>query len=264
MEITIMNFSGVYREETFWREEDHLWVELGDIPGTNCYCDQEASEEILRRLGAASASVIRFLDSGNYHYVSRLLMNKIRQPFRLLVFDNHTDMQLPAFGGLLSCGGWIESAFMELEDLQEVYLVGPSEEDFSSVRENLQSRVRFWGRQALARQRGEGVFSFLEDFPSDLPLYLSIDKDVLCEACASTSWSQGDMSLWELLAHLEVVLSALKEKGGRVLAVDICGEGSCGNALENARNDGANKALLTFFKKYLDDRQRRETKVDEE
>ena len=37
-------------------------------------------------------------------------MEKIDMPFRLILFDNHTDMQPPAFGGLLSCGGWAAEA----------------------------------------------------------------------------------------------------------------------------------------------------------
>lgn len=54
----------------------------------------------------------------------------MKEPFNLLVFDNHTDMQLPAFGGLLSCGGWIASALEEVEKLQEVWLIGPDEEAY--------------------------------------------------------------------------------------------------------------------------------------
>ena len=57
----------------------------------------------------------------------------MEHPFRLLVFDNHTDMQLPAFGGLLSCGGWIAASLEEVPMLQEVILVGPDEEAYTPV-----------------------------------------------------------------------------------------------------------------------------------
>ena len=43
------------------------------------------------------------------------------------MFDNHTDMQPPAFGGLLSCGGWVAEAIEELPLLREVILAGPDE-----------------------------------------------------------------------------------------------------------------------------------------
>ena len=63
--------------------------------------------------------------------------------FNLLVFDNHTDMQLPAFGGLLSCGGWIASALEEVEKLQEVWLIGPDEEAYGRWKNPLRTGTFF-------------------------------------------------------------------------------------------------------------------------
>ena len=131
-EIVIMNFSGIYKEQQFYRnhaemQEDISWLEVQDLPGSNCYCDEEAKNRILDDIKNYTGNGIHFIDSGNYHYVSRLWLSKMEHPFRLLVFDNHTDMQLPAFGGLLSCGGWIAASLEEVPMLQEVILVGPDE-----------------------------------------------------------------------------------------------------------------------------------------
>ena len=84
--------------------------------------DGDAQAQILERMEKYPVSGIYFIDSGNYHYMSRIGTGRLKEPFNLLVFDNHTDMQLPAFGGLLSCGGWIASALEEVEKLQEVWL----------------------------------------------------------------------------------------------------------------------------------------------
>ena len=51
-EIVIMNFSGIYKEQQFYRnraemQEDISWVEVQDLPGSNCYCDEEAQNRIL-------------------------------------------------------------------------------------------------------------------------------------------------------------------------------------------------------------------------
>ena len=46
-----------------------------------------------------------------------------------------------------------------------------------------------------------------EEVPTDLPLFVSIDKDVLCKQDASTTWSQGKMTLTQLLEGLEKILS---------------------------------------------------------
>ena len=36
---------------------------------------------------------IHFLDSGNYHYVTGIMTEQIKQGFSLILFDHHTDMQ---------------------------------------------------------------------------------------------------------------------------------------------------------------------------
>ena len=100
--IVLMNFSGIYREEEFWKNRQVSWIELQDVCGTNCYCDEEAIAEINKRTENYPTAGIHFIDSGNYHYMTRLWLTRMDQPFCLLVYDNHTDMQPPAFGGILS------------------------------------------------------------------------------------------------------------------------------------------------------------------
>ena len=128
--IVLMNFSGIYREEEFWKNRQVSWIELQDVCGTNCYCDEEAIAEINKRTENYPTVGIHFIDSGNYHYMTRLWLTRMDQPFCLLVYDNHTDMQPPAFGGILSCGGWIAAALEELENLKYVILVN---KDFKRI-----------------------------------------------------------------------------------------------------------------------------------
>ena len=45
-----MDFSGIYEEQQFWKGKEASWVEARDIPGTNCYCDEEAMNEIRSRI----------------------------------------------------------------------------------------------------------------------------------------------------------------------------------------------------------------------
>ena len=242
-DIVIVDFSGIYREEQFWKGEKVSWLDGRDISGTNCYCDGEAQAEIARRLEAYPVGGIYFIDSGNYHYMSRIGAGRVEKPFRLLVFDNHTDMQLPAFGGLLSCGGWIASSLLELENLAEVWLVGPDEEAYSQVEEELKEKVRFIS-QGDAETSG-----YMKEIPTDLPLYISVDKDVLCGEDASTTWSQGSMGLSGLIKILGLLVESFQEKGGEILQVDICGECDVNESSDNDKNDRANKRLLDFWKK---------------
>ena len=49
---------------------------------------------IKRALNRRKNKGITFIGSGNYHYVSHLLLEEINKPFTLILFDHHTDMNL--------------------------------------------------------------------------------------------------------------------------------------------------------------------------
>ena len=246
-ETVIMNFSGIYKNQNFYKnyaEEEIFWTELSDLSGCNCYCDAEASDRIRKEIQAFTGNGIHFIDSGNYHYMTRLWLEKLQVPFRLLVFDNHTDMQPPAFGGLLSCGGWIAVSLEELPLLQEVILVGPDEEAYIQVEPDLQQKVLFLSREKLSTMTAEEKEGFFNNLSEDLPLYVSVDKDVLCKGDASTTWSQGDMHLSELMSFLELVLERQN-----ILGMDVCGECDMDSCSEDFLNDHANEAILRLWEK---------------
>ena len=245
-ETVIMNFSGIYKNQNFYKNyaEEIFWTELSDLSGCNCYCDAEASDRIRKEIQAFTGNGIHFIDSGNYHYMTRLWLEKLQIPFRLLVFDNHTDMQPPAFGGLLSCGGWIAVSLEELPLLQEVILVGPDEDSYTQVEPDLQQKVLFLSREKLSTMTTEEKEGFFNNLSEDLPLYVSVDKDVLCKGDASTTWSQGDMHLSELMSFLELVLERQN-----ILGMDVCGECDMDSCSEDFLNDHANEAILRLWEK---------------
>ena len=246
-ETVITKFSGIYKNQNFYKnyaEEEISWTELSDLSGCNCYCDAEASDRIRKEIQAFTGKGLHFIDSGNYHYMTRLWLEKLQIPFRLLVFDNHTDMQPPAFGGLLSCGGWIAASLEELPLLQEVILVGPDEEAYTQVEPDLQQKVLFLSREKLSTMTTEEKEGFFNNLSEDLPLYVSVDKDVLCKGDASTTWSQGDMHLSELMSFLELVLERQN-----ILGMDVCGECDMDSCSEDFLNDRANEAILRLWEK---------------
>lgn len=247
IKILMMDFSGIYEDQQFWRGKEVSRVEARDIPGTNCYCDEDAMNAIRSRIAPYSSGGIHFIDSGNYHYMTRIWLEKISEPFSLLVFDNHTDMQPPAFGGLLSCGGWIYDSVMELPLLKRVILIGPDEEAFSRVEPELKEKVEFLSREKLLEMEDVEVSAFVKEQVGEYPLYISIDKDVLCETDADTNWSQGDMRLSTMLKCLGAVREKCVEESLRILGVDICGECDAKEPGNSALNDRANAALLEFF-----------------
>ena len=243
-----MNFSGIYKQQQFWQtgeiQRNISWVEVQELPGSNCYCDGDAMETLRQKLEEFDADGIHFIDSGNYHYMSRIWLEKLNTPFRLVVFDNHTDMQPPAFGGLLSCGGWVAASLEELPLLKEVLLVGPDQEAFDQTEPVLREKVRFLSREKLGEMALEEKVSFFEELTAELPTYLSVDKDVLCPEEASTTWSQGEMTLEELCEFVKILL----EKQD-ILGMDVCGECDPDACEGDHLNDLANRKLLELWRK---------------
>lgn len=243
-----MNFSGIYKQQQFWQtgeiQRNISWVEVQELPGSNCYCDGDAMEILRQKLEEFDADGIHFIDSGNYHYMSRIWLEKLNTPFRLVVFDNHTDMQPPAFGGLLSCGGWVAASLEELPLLKEVLLVGPDQEAFDQTEPVLREKVRFLSREKLGEMTLEEKISFFEELTAEFPTYLSVDKDVLCPEEASTTWSQGEMTLEELCQFVKILL----EKQD-ILGMDVCGECDPDACEGDHLNDLANRKLLEIWRK---------------
>ena len=193
--ILICDFTGVYEAEGLIDAGDVL--DLTDLTGTGMYVDDEAECEIKRRIGALEVSCgrnigsygLRFLDNGNYHYMSRILASYVNEPFDLITFDHHTDDQPPAFEGLRSCGSW----------------------RLDIAREN-----RFLRQSVLIQSYGDYEAKYTL---SGLPVYISIDKDILSTDVVKTNWDQGEMKEEELYDLLEKIGSA-----ARIIAMDICGE----------------------------------------
>ena len=227
----IMNFSGIYEEETFYKDREVCWVDCRDMSGVNGYCSDDVQEEIRKRIQDYDYRGIHFLDSGNYHYLSKFWLEKIEEPYSLIVFDHHTDMQESAFFGMLSCGSWIKEVLEEHPYIQEVCVVGPPKAAIEQCEANLASRVVFLTQEELEAGILEKWHEFLEN-GKELPAYLSIDKDVLCLEDARTNWDQGEMKLEDMEKMIKQVFQRRN-----VLGADICGENPQDTARMPAKED---------------------------
>lgn len=215
----IMDFSGIYREESFFENREEVcWLDCRDISAVNGYCSDDAQEEIRKRIQEYSYKGIHFLDSGNYHYLSKFWLEKVQQPFSLILFDHHTDMQESAFFGLLSCGSWVKEVLETNPYVKEVCVVGPPKKSVEQCEPELASRVVFVTQEELQEGKLEKWEAFLNN-RKEFPVYLSIDKDVLCLEDARTNWDQGDMRFVELEEMIKKVFQSRD-----FLGADICGE----------------------------------------
>ena len=277
--IVVQDFTGVYAEQPFMQvlreQENTRYINCANIPGTDCYCDDDAVTAIREQLanaGIKTAEGIHFFDNGNYHYMSKIWTDMVQEPFSLVVFDHHPDMQAPRFGDILSCGGWVKKALDENKFIDNVVIIGVADhlvdEILSEIashptgaRNDTQNKVTFIRESEIislsSLVSSKGITSTTGLNPEchisrlSSNLYISIDKDVLPHSDIVTNWDQGTLRL----EHMESIITEIA-KGRRIIGVDICGErardftGDERHTVQeaDALNSRTNQELVEFLK----------------
>ena len=216
--IVVLNFDHTYMEQTFFQGEAYDWLDLDKIPGTNLYCEQASLRQIAHKLRPKRGKKITFIGSGNYHYVSFLLLSEIEKPFTLLLFDHHTDM-LPSPGdSIISCGSWVLDSLQKIPMLQKVILIGVAKDWILQIPEMMREKIAVFSEPLLHVDYVSTVHSVIEQIPTEA-VYISVDKDVLNMDEAATAWDQGSMQLRQLV---EMVDEVAEKK--EICGFDVCGE----------------------------------------
>lgn len=252
----ILDFSHVYCDEKIPKNDKVHWLDCSDITECDLYCSKRAEEEIRARIAPYGIHGIHFLDSGNYHYVTGIMTALIKQKFSLILLDHHTDMQKPMIEQMTSCGDWAGKVLKTNPWLQQLILIGPQESDILQIyREKeglvsgaeLQEKLITFSEEEIQSVEGENKISGIK---RNLPVYISIDKDILDEEYSETNWSQGKMPLPVLERLLMPFLTS-----GNILGIDICGECQQGIPLPQYLeaeeiNGETNKELFDFLMHY--------------
>lgn len=159
MDNIVMYMSEMYPECGFC-PQDALLLDLRGLRGTDSLCDREAARAIRDALRELPAAGTHWIDGGNWHYLTLMWMEKVSEPFTLVLLDNHSDDRDTMFGDILSCGNWVLEARRSLPMM------------VSDVRNRAPERTG--------------------------PVYISIDLDVLSRREFCANWDQGDMSLRQM------------------------------------------------------------------
>ncbi len=189
---------------------------------------------------------ITLYGSGDFHHVTLALLNRLSGPFNLLVLDKHPDWMrgIP----FLHCGTWLRHA-LELPNLHRVFHCG-GELDFDNAYRYLapwdsiasgrivvypaqrQFQRGRWGKVnvhplmskkvCLADALDDALVPFRAEL-GEVPLYISIDKDVLAADDAAVNWDSGLLRLADVVTILERFLEAA---GGRLAGADLLGDWS--------------------------------------
>ncbi len=205
-------------------------------------------EELNAVLGNDPTPGVTMLGSGDFHHVSLALVRRLREPFVLLVLDNHPDWM--AGFPFLHCGTWLHHA-LRLPQLQRViHLGGNTDFDnafrFAAPKHEIRDRKILVtpGRQSLLRGFWKGLSTqpLLDETPPKMsgprlealleeltPLlrrqavYVTFDKDVLAAQDAAVNWDSGSLRLPDALEILNGVFDTCQ---ARLIGMDVIGDWS--------------------------------------
>ena len=225
------------------------------IPGTDCYCDDLAYQSLSDRLKSVGPAGVHLIDSGNYHYLTLLFLDKIPAAIdiTLILFDNHPDSKEPAFGEIISCGGWVRKAVFMNKNIKKILMIGTdptllADEADHIISENNETvsfsigaseAVITSAKQSTPECRQKLLADNLKDNDN---CYISFDLDCLSERDANCNWSQGNMTIKEAGTLLGFI-----RKNARPIGMDICGACAADESDKNEKNIKAINALIDNY-----------------
>ena len=200
-----------------------LEVDLRDIKEKKLMASPSSLKTIEQRL-PFSDNCITFFGKGDYHYLSILFLKNIKKEFNLIVFDNHIDDRETLDKGFVSCGSWLNEA-VKLPRLKKILIITSD----ANLKKSKNGKIEII----------DCNIDTIQDRLNNLPLYVSIDKDVLHESYLKTTWDQGKLSPNDIINVLKFLK---KEK--EIIGADICGEPDEFNFSEHKKSEELNLALI--------------------
>lgn len=234
--ISILHFDETYYAQKELQKIPHEEIDFQHLEQVHLYCDHHSLAEIGNRLQRRTNKGITFIGSGNYHYVTYVLLQEVAEPFTLILFDHHPDLGMGESEEepLFSCGSWVYYALRDLPLLQKAVIIGPTYEKLPT-----HPRATIYPFDGI---HNDTIYSILREIPTN-QIYISIDKDVLRTKDAITNWDQGKMSIDTLTRQLSYLV-----KHKDVSGLDVCGEIRFSHAeqlhQELLKNDQANVQIL--------------------
>ena len=122
--------------------------------------------------------------------------------------------------------------------IKKVIIIGLSKEQKEAIPKEYLDKVICICEEEVAKWSEQD--NLLIDL-DNLPVYISIDKDVLNKETVNTSWDQGKMSLNKLKLILHKIM-----KNKDVIGIDICGENQESKMEFIKNNDKVNSEILNF------------------
>lgn len=173
------------------------------------YFSLDKQENLVSMMKSLPSRYISYLGSGDFHYLTYFLIKRLSIRPYLILFDNHFDMNKGP-KGMLTCGSWARQ-LIEDNYIRGIAVIGANRKYYP--------RDIQYPFMDYMEDGNKPVNSTIMRKTIGMPVYVSIDKDVLSSEVVITNWDQGDMKEDNLFKWIKFI-----NKYGKVLGVDICGE----------------------------------------
>jgi arginase family enzyme len=188
-----------------------------DRYGTRSFSDRT-------KLSKEAGPTLHLLGSGDFHHLTLMILEQIATPFLLVVFDNHPDCSF--IGPKYHCGNWLYHA-ANLPHCRKILHVGATERQGMLMRymgiRLLLKKEKLAQLPGSALTGSDCVDTFIDALsfhnPDRLPVYASVDKDVLNQEESPGDWDNGVMSMVHLSRMLDHIIRSYPVTGA-----DITGE----------------------------------------
>lgn len=199
-----------------------ICIDLKDLSSTKYMCSKKVLDSISEKIKKVENSLF-FLGAGEYHHFTYMLLKKFDKTLSLIVIDKHVDYS-DTYQGFITCGSWLKDA-AGLNQIVEIFVLSEEKKNVHN------SKIK--------------IFSPLEykKIKPHLPVYISIDKDILTKSSINTTWDQGHCQPKTLI---EIVLHFTSSF--EIVGADICGEPPAHFFLpEHKKSENINIQLLSLF-----------------
>jgi hypothetical protein len=256
MDIRLLDLDGslLCQRELLTRYQPRIFSARDWAPSVRMACSFRRYRRFERNLATLlggpvdDTSWITFIGSGDFHHVSLAFLRRQPLPCNVLILDNHPDWMRGV--PFMHCGTWVYHA-ARLPFVQRIFHVG-GDVDFDNYYQGMtpwrllrSGRIRVlparrqftrsaWSAVANEPVRpapdtpatAERVSQLLlphHDELARLPLYISLDKDVMPARDAAVNWDSGHLTL----AEVQAILSAFRRlSNGRLSGMDVVGDWS--------------------------------------
>ncbi len=212
-------------------------IEAQDLAhSTRIFAHKSTVKRLIQRIGEPkNQPEIIFYGSGDFHHLSAAFISRYTQLLTIIHFDNHPDwVTWPATH---NCGAWVNRA-LDMQHVKRIITLGVSSNDLENPdrkHANLEAfnngTLKLYPWFHLPSKTRDGKIQWQNlcdvnwpDFIQGLKIptetiYITIDKDVLSTAEATTNWDQSAMPL----SHITSAITMLSKRF-KICGIDVCGD----------------------------------------